>query len=84
MHYALIKRILDILFAVTGLLIFGIPMLIVALLIKLDSKGPAIFRQKRLGYKGKEFEILKFRSMCQNAEHTQERGSRLGSCGMAG
>ena len=70
MHYALIKRILDILFAVTGLLIFGIPMLVVALLIKLDSKGPAIFRQKRLGYKGKEFEILKFRSMCQNAEHT--------------
>ena len=49
MHYALIKRILDILFAVTGLLVFGIPMLVVALLIKLDSKGPAIFRQKRLG-----------------------------------
>jgi lipopolysaccharide/colanic/teichoic acid biosynthesis glycosyltransferase len=45
-------------------------MLIVALVVKLDSPGPAIFRQERLGRDGKVFHIYKFRSMCLNAEHT--------------
>ena len=64
-----IKRLLDILLAIAGLLICGIPMAIVALLIRLESPGPAIFRQQRLGRDGKVFEFLKFRSMCQGAEH---------------
>ncbi len=43
---------------------------ITALAVKLDSKGPAIFKQQRLGLHGKTFWIYKFRSMCQGAEHT--------------
>ena len=45
-------------------------MAITALAVKLDSKGPAIFKQQRLGLHGKTFWIYKFRSMCQGAEHT--------------
>lgn len=65
-----IKRILDLTVAVLGLLIGAVPMLIVALLIRLESPGPAIFRQQRIGKNGKVFELLKFRSMCLGAEHT--------------
>ena len=65
-----IKRILDVTIAVVGLVICAVPMAIVALLIRLESPGPAIFRQQRLGRDGKPFEFLKFRSMCQGAEHT--------------
>lgn len=65
-----IKRVLDIIIAVLGLVIGAIPMAIVALLIRLESPGPAIFRQLRIGKDGKVFEFLKFRSMCQGAEHT--------------
>lgn len=65
-----IKRILDLTVAVLGLLIGAIPMLIVGLLIRIESPGPAIFRQQRIGKDGKVFEVLKFRSMCLGAEHT--------------
>ena len=65
-----IKRMLDIIIAVLGLVIGAIPMAIVAVLIRLESPGPAIFRQQRIGKDGKVFEFLKFRSMCQGAEHT--------------
>lgn len=67
-HY--IKRLIDIVLSFIGLIVLIIPMLIVALAIKIDSPGPVLFRQKRLGLDGKEFEIMKFRSMCMNAEHT--------------
>ena len=62
------KRLFDITFAlITGSLLL-IPMIIIALLIKLDSKGPAIFQQERLGLNGKSFTIYKFRSMRLDAE----------------
>ena len=64
------KRMLDILIALPVLIIGAIPMAIVALLIRLESPGPAIFRQERIGKDGKVFEFLKFRSMCVGAEHT--------------
>lgn len=63
-----IKRVLDIILSLIGILIGGIPMLIVALLVKLESPGPVLFRQDRIGKNGKVFHIYKFRSMCVGAE----------------
>ena len=65
-----IKSKLDILIGSFVLLLFWPVMLITALAIKLDSPGPVIFRQERLGYKGKVFHMYKFRSMKVNSEHT--------------
>lgn len=65
-----IKRTVDIVLSLLGLLFLWLPMLVVALLVRLDSPGPALFRQKRLGLDGREYEMYKFRSMCVNAEHT--------------
>lgn len=65
-----IKRSIDCVISLLILIIGSIPMAIVALLIKMDSPGPVIFRQQRIGKDGKVFELLKFRSMCQGAEHT--------------
>ncbi len=58
-----IKRTEDIVLASIALLIAGIPMLIVALLVKLTSKGPIIYKQTRIGRHNKEFMMYKFRSM---------------------
>lgn len=58
-----IKRLLDIIGAVFGIIIFSPVMLLIAAAIKLTSKGPLIFRQARMGYQGKKFPFLKFRSM---------------------
>ena len=68
--YPNVKRGLDILFSSVMLVLGAIPLLITELIIKIDSPGPAIFKQKRLGADGKVFEMLKFRSMVVNAEHT--------------
>ena len=65
-----IKRIIDLLIAVPVLLIAAIPMAIIAAAVKLDSPGPVLFKQDRLGKDGKVFKMLKFRSMCVGAEKT--------------
>jgi len=62
------KRIVDILGSLFGILVFLPIMISIALVIKLTSKGPALFRQKRVGYLGKEFTFLKFRSMRTNVD----------------
>lgn len=67
--YKALKRGLDIVLSLLGLIITSPLLLIVALAVKLDSKGPAIFKQERLGMNGKVFEMYKFRSMCVGAEH---------------
>ena len=68
--YLCVKRFLDIVLSAAGLLVLALPMLIVAVLIKLDSNGPVLFRQKRLGLNGQVFDMYKFRSMIVDAEHT--------------
>ena len=70
MYTRFFKRVIDIVLSVIGIIICLIPMIITVIAIKIDSPGPVLFRQKRIGYKGKVFEIYKFRSMCQGAEHT--------------
>lgn len=68
MYKHFLKRVLDIILALIGILIGGIPMLLIALFVKLDSPGPVLFKQDRIGKDGKVFKIYKFRSMCVGAE----------------
>ena len=66
--YIKIKRAMDVFFSAILLMLGAIPLLIVALVVKLESKGPALFKQERLGMNGKVFRIYKFRSMVVGAE----------------
>jgi lipopolysaccharide/colanic/teichoic acid biosynthesis glycosyltransferase len=61
------KRLADVIFSLTGLVVFSPLFLFAALAIKLDSKGPVFFLHKRLGYKKKPFYMIKFRTMVENA-----------------
>jgi lipopolysaccharide/colanic/teichoic acid biosynthesis glycosyltransferase len=71
--YLRAKRILDILFILLMLVPLCIVMVIVAVLIRLDSKGPIFFRQKRVGLHGVEFDMFKFRSMHMNCDDSAHR-----------
>lgn len=62
------KRLFDLTFVVLGLLLLAGPGLLVALAIKLDSRGPVFFRQERVGCEGRLFRIYKFRTMGIDAE----------------
>jgi exopolysaccharide biosynthesis polyprenyl glycosylphosphotransferase len=64
----LLKRVIDVLLAAGALVLLAPFMLAIALLIKITSPGPAIFRQVRCGLNGRRFMFYKFRSMCQEAE----------------
>lgn len=66
--YRLLKRTADIAAGLSVAVFGALPMLVIAALIKLDSKGPVIFRQERLGKDGKPFVMYKFRSMNVDAE----------------
>lgn len=63
-----IKRIFDLMFSCFSLILLSPLFLIVAIAIKLESKGSVFFKQERLGENGRVFEIYKFRSMCVGAE----------------
>jgi exopolysaccharide biosynthesis polyprenyl glycosylphosphotransferase len=63
-----VKRSVDWVGALLGLLFLSPIMVIVALLIRLDSRGPVLFRQSRRGYRGEVFPLLKFRTMTMDAE----------------
>ena len=63
MNYLKIKRILDAVFALLGIIVLSPVLLLITILIKVDSKGPVIFRQKRFGQHKEVFYILKFRTM---------------------
>ncbi|MCR8667625.1 sugar transferase [Aestuariibaculum sp. M13] len=63
-----IKRIFDIVFSFLSLVLFTPLLLLLALLIRLDSKGPVIFKQSRVGKMNKDFNIFKFRTMIVNSE----------------
>lgn len=64
----LLKRGLDYSLGLFALTIFGPIMLLIALFIRLDSKGPILFKQKRVGHNGQLFDMFKFRSMYPDAE----------------
>ena len=68
MYRYFLKRVLDILLAILVLLV-PLPLyLLIAVAIKVDSKGPVLFKQERLGKDGRVFRMYKFRSMCMDAE----------------
>ncbi len=69
--YELIKRTVDVLGASAGLLLSAPIMLVVVVAIKLESRGPVLFRHVRLGRDGRPFVMFKFRSMCQDASVLQ-------------
>lgn len=66
--YLFIKRFMDIVISALGLILLLIPMLVIAIMIRLDSPGPVIFKQERLGKNAVPFMIYKFRSMRLEAE----------------
>ena len=66
--YHIAKRALDVMASALGLIVLSLPLVLIALLIKLESPGPAIFVHNRIGKNGKTLLLLKFRSMHANAE----------------
>jgi len=68
--YSRVKRSLDCFASLLILVILALPMILIALAIKIESSGPIIFKQTRLGLRGEEFQIYKFRTMCVGAETT--------------
>lgn len=63
MYKLLFKRLIDIVLSVFALVVLGIPMIIVAIIVRLDVGSPILFGQKRIGKGNKEFKMWKFRSM---------------------
>lgn len=71
--YFFIKRIIDIIGSLFGIIILSPIMILVSAAIRIESKGPIIFSQERVGKNGKLFKMLKFRSMVQNAEQLLDK-----------
>lgn len=69
MYKKFFKRIIDIFLSFFGIVFLSLPMLIIAIAIKCDSKGPVFFKQKRVGIHKKHFNILKFRTMRTDTPH---------------
>jgi lipopolysaccharide/colanic/teichoic acid biosynthesis glycosyltransferase len=72
-YYQRAKRVLDVIFTLLILLPLCLVMAIVAMMIRMDSKGPIFFRQRRVGQHGIEFEMLKFRSMYVDSDDSIHR-----------
>ncbi len=71
--YRFFKRLIDIIGALIGLILASPILLVVGILIKLESKGPIVFSQTRVGLNGKEFKMYKLRSMVVNAEELKRK-----------
>lgn len=69
MYEHIFKRLIDIVLSGIGIIFLGIPMLVIAVAIKIDSPGPVLFSQKRVGIHKTHFNILKFRSMRIDTPH---------------
>ena len=69
MYKKLVKRLLDIILSLTGLIVTAIPMAVITLVIKREDPGPAVFKQKRFGIHKSFFTLYKFRSMKLSTPH---------------
>ena len=82
----IIKRLFDLFFSLLGIIVLSPVFFVIALWIKIDSKGPVFFRQVRVGQFGREFKIYKFRTMVNDAEALGKQITigddyRITSCG---
>lgn len=87
MYKYFFKRVISLFLAICGMVVCAIPMVIIAIVIKCDSEGPALFKQKRLGKGQKQFTVYKYRTMCQGAFEkggvaTSENDSRITKVGL--
>ncbi len=69
MYKNFLKRLIDLILSGCAIIVLALPMLFIALAIKIDSRGPALFKQKRVGIHKKTFMILKFRTMRIDTPH---------------
>lgn len=69
----IIKTMADIYFSITAVILLFPVFLLIAILIKLESKGPVFFKQERIGLRGRKFKLIKFRTMVVNAEELLEK-----------
>jgi O-antigen biosynthesis protein WbqP len=86
MYRYFFKSIIDTVLSICGIIVLAIPMIIIAIAIKIESKGPALFKQKRLGKGQKVFTVFKFRTMCDLAFEkggvaSSERDNRITKVG---
>lgn len=72
-HSLLMKRTIDVVFALVGLVVFSPLIAVVASLIKLTSPGPVLFKQERIGFRGRKFIMYKFRSMKTGNDYSRHR-----------
>ncbi len=85
--YSFVKRLFDIVASFVASIVLVIPMIIIGVIIKMDSKGPVFYKQERLKEGGRTFNLIKFRSMVENAEENgaqwaeknDERCTRVGA-----
>src|SRR6185437_10960659 len=73
----MLKRSMDLVISALALVLLSPLILLVALAIKLDSRGPVLFRQPRVGQSGREFSIVKFRTMVRDAVALKETVAHL-------
>jgi len=66
--YSFSKRLFDIVFSFLALVVLALPMILISILVKLSSKGTVFYHQERLGLNGKKIDVIKFRTMCMDAE----------------
>lgn len=74
--YEFFKRVFDIVCSILAMIVLLLPMLVVAIIVKCTSKGPAIYKQDRLGLNGKEIMVYKFRTMYIDAEKNGAQWSK--------
>lgn len=77
--YSFVKRFFDIICSIFGLIVMALPMLVIAIIIKLTSPGRVLYSQERLGLNGKKFMLVKFRTMRADAESDGAQWSQGGN-----
>ncbi len=73
--YDFTKRLFDIIVSAVALIVLILPMVIIGVIIKCSSSGKVLYRQERLGYKGRKIQVIKFRTMYSNAEEAGAKWS---------